>query len=303
MYRNSRASTAGQAALVGALALALACSDGSGPGNGQNTGSIGGVVSSSGDGVSGAGIALTGAATANRTTAADGAYLFDDLSAGSYTVTVTLPSGFTLGPGETAARPVTLGAGQNATIDWNAVPANGGFGTITGTVSAGAQGVPGATITLAGAATGTTTTDAAGDYAFANLAPGDYTVAVELPSGFSLGQGEPATKPATVVAGETATVDWTAVQQGGDVTVITLTGTSFSPSTVTVPVGRTVRWVVNNGAHTVTPDNPNQPGVWTGSGTLSPGQQFEHTFTTAGEFDYHCIPHQSLGMTGTITVQ
>ena len=303
MYQISRASTAGQAAAAGALALALACSDGSGPGNGTSTGSIGGVVSSAEAGIPGAEIALTGTATADQTTAADGAYLFDDLGAGSYTVTLTLPEGFTLGPGEVAARPVTLSAGQDATIDWEAVPADPETGTIAGTVTAGAQGVGGATITLAGTSTGTTTTSGSGSYAFVNLAPGDYTVAVELPTGFSLAEGEEATKPATVAAGGTATVNWSAVEEGGAPTIVTLSGTSFSPSNVTIPVGGTVRWVVSNGSHTVTPDNPGQTGVWSGTGLLDPGQQFEFTFTTAGEFDYHCIPHESLGMTGTITVQ
>jgi plastocyanin len=303
MYRISRASTAGQAAVAGALALALACSEGSGPGNGPTTGSISGAVSSAGDGVAGAEIALTGASTGSQTTAADGTYLFDDLEAGSYTVTLTLPAGFSLGTGEAAARPVTHAAGEDATIDWSAVPTDPTTGTIEGSVTAGDQGVGDATITLAGTSSGSATTSAAGTYAFPNLQPGDYTVAVTLPSGFSLDEGETAAKAATVTAGETETVSWSAVQEGGAPTVVTLSGTSFSPSNVTIAVGETVRWVVGNGSHTVTPDNPGQPGVWSGTGLLGAGQQFEFTFTTAGEYDYHCIPHESLGMTGTITVQ
>ena len=33
-----------------------------------------------------------------------------------------------------------------------------------------------------------------------------------------------------------------------------------------------------------------------------PGWEGYCTFSTAGTYDYHCIPHESLGMTGTITV-
>jgi plastocyanin len=299
MFRINRVLTARHAAMLGALALA--CSDGSGPGNGSSTGSIGGTVTSGGTGVPGAGIALTGAATANQTTAATGAYLFDDLGAGSYTVTITLPAGFALGAGETAARPVTLGAGDDAGINWTATQANPDLGGIAGSVTAGGSGVQGAGIALSGTGTGNTTTGSNGAYSFTGLAPGPYTLTVTLPAGFVLATGQTAAKQTTVAANQTATVNWTAEQD--DVTIVTLSGTSFTPGNVTITVGETVRWVVSNGSHTVTPDNPSQPGVWTGTGQLDAGDTFQHTFTTAGTYDYHCIPHESLGMTGTITVQ
>ena len=177
-------------------------------------------------------------------------------------------------------------------------------GAIAGAVTSAGTGVGGADIALTGAATGNQTTAANGTYVFEDLAPGSYTVTLTLPAGFVLAQGEAAAKAATVVAGQTATVNWSAAAENGtDVTVVTASGTSFTPANVTIPVGGTVRWVVNNGSHTVTPDNPGQAGAWTGTGLLNAGAQFEHTFTAAGEFDYHCIPHQSLGMTGTVTVQ
>lgn len=216
MHRPPRDIRTGLAVALGALVLALACSDSSGPdGNGPTTGAIGGTVSTSSGGVAGAGLALGGAGTGNATTGGSGTYLFDDLAPGSYTVTITLPSGTTLA------------------------------------------------------------------------------------------QGEAGTKPATVTAGQTATVNFSAVSEGGggDLTVVALSGTSFSPENVTIQVGDRVRWVVNDGVHTVTPDNPGQAGAWTGTGLMSGGEQFEHTFTTAGVYNYHCVPHESLGMTGTITVQ
>ena len=301
MSRIFRVLTARHTAVLGVLAIA--CSDGSGPGNGSTTGSIAGTVTSAGVGVPSASLALTGAGSGTATSAASGAYLFDDLAAGAYTVTLTVPGGFALGPGETAARNVTLTAGQDATVNYVLTAANPDLGIISGTVTAGGQGVQGAAIALAGAGTGNTTTSASGAYSFPDLDPGNYTLTVTLPAGFTLEAGETAAKPATVTAGQTATVNWTAEGPPSDVTIVTLSGTSFTPSTVTIPVGGTVRWVVNGGTHTVTPDTPGQPGAWTGTGLLTGGDQFEHTFGTAGDFDYHCIPHESLGMTGTITVQ
>ena len=55
--------------------------------------------------------------------------------------------------------------------------------------------------------------------------------------------------------------------------------------------------------HTVTPDDPSQPGVFGSADIGTSGAQFEFTFNTAGDFSYHCIPHQALGMTGVIHVQ
>jgi plastocyanin len=83
---------------------------------------------------------------------------------------------------------------------------------------------------------------------------------------------------------------------------------TFSPASVTVKVGSTVRWT-NNGpsAHTTTSDM----GVWD-SGTLTPsggggmtGATFQMTFNSVGMFPYHCSIHPPSvypGFTGTITV-
>lgn len=37
-------------------------------------------------------------------------------------------------------------------------------------------------------------------------------------------------------------------------------------------------------------------------GPFAVGQSAMFTFATAGTFGYHCIPHQSMGMTGTVQV-
>lgn len=72
----------------------------------------------------------------------------------------------------------------------------------------------------------------------------------------------------------------------------------FDPNAAMITTGTTVTWE-NVGAvdHTVTPDH--SPEEWTGL-TLSPGETFQHTFDTAGEYPYVCTIHA--GMDGTITV-
>jgi FtsP/CotA-like multicopper oxidase with cupredoxin domain/plastocyanin len=75
---------------------------------------------------------------------------------------------------------------------------------------------------------------------------------------------------------------------------------TFSPTTLMVNSGDTVKWVWDNGDfHTVTSDT----AVWD-SGVKSGGPpfpEFSRTFTTPGTFPYHCQVHGPT-MHGTITV-
>ncbi|MFO0566862.1 MAG: plastocyanin/azurin family copper-binding protein [Polyangiaceae bacterium] len=86
---------------------------------------------------------------------------------------------------------------------------------------------------------------------------------------------------------------------------------TFSPSTLTIPVGGVVRWVWQKGGHTVT--GGTGCGNYTGwcsptdtncssSPNSSQGSTYDHAFTTAGTFPYYCRPHCSM-MKGTVTVQ
>lgn len=78
---------------------------------------------------------------------------------------------------------------------------------------------------------------------------------------------------------------------------ITIHNFSFSPATLTVPVGATVTWTNQDSAgHTVTSDT----AAWPDSGTLDTGKSFSFTFKKAGKFTYHCAIHPS--MTATIVV-
>ena len=78
---------------------------------------------------------------------------------------------------------------------------------------------------------------------------------------------------------------------------------AFTPSALTVADGDTVRWVRVNGTHTVTSGEPcTADGLFNGS-LNSTTTEFVHVFDDgAGVYPYFCIPHCSMGMTGTITV-
>jgi len=84
----------------------------------------------------------------------------------------------------------------------------------------------------------------------------------------------------------------------GNVVSVSIVDFAFTPKTITVPVGTTVRWTNNGSApHTVT--STSSPKAFD-SGTLNSGDTFQHTFTTAGQFPYRCNIHPS--MTGMVIV-
>lgn len=91
----------------------------------------------------------------------------------------------------------------------------------------------------------------------------------------------------------------------------------FDPEKITIKVGETVQWDnVSNMPHTATDDPAKNPVAksrpdyvlfpdgaepWS-SKLLQPGDNYAHTFTVPGEYNYFCIPHVLSGMRGMITV-
>src|SRR5215207_2704077 len=72
---------------------------------------------------------------------------------------------------------------------------------------------------------------------------------------------------------------------------------AFSPRTVEVRVGDTVRWTNRDGvAHTATARNGSFD-----TGPLADGESGSVRFTTAGTYRYVCTPHPD--MTGTVVVR
>lgn len=82
---------------------------------------------------------------------------------------------------------------------------------------------------------------------------------------------------------------------------VVMTGTTFSPASLQIEVGETVKWRNESSlTHTVTSGSNREHDEEFNSGNLAPGATYQVTFTEAGEFDYFCIPH--VGMAGSITV-
>lgn len=100
----------------------------------------------------------------------------------------------------------------------------------------------------------------------------------------------------------------------------------YDPETITVSVGDTVTWDnVGSIGHSVTayedqiPDDAEyfasgdfdteqaaRDAYTVGdedSGDIPGGETWEHTFETAGTYEYFCIPHESAGMKGTVEVE
>ncbi|WP_229774157.1 plastocyanin/azurin family copper-binding protein [Halocalculus aciditolerans] len=86
-------------------------------------------------------------------------------------------------------------------------------------------------------------------------------------------------------------------------------GQIFDPHVVWIQQGGTVTFNNTVGSHTTTSysaDNdkpqriPDDADGWD-SGTLTSGT-FDHTFDVEGVYDYYCIPHESMGMLGSVIV-
>lgn len=87
--------------------------------------------------------------------------------------------------------------------------------------------------------------------------------------------------------------------QGQEVTV-RLEDNFFDPANITVEPGTTVTWVQSgNNPHTTT----SYDGLWD-SGMIEGGSggTFSFTFEEPGTYDYFCIPHEAMGMIGSVTV-
>jgi plastocyanin len=87
--------------------------------------------------------------------------------------------------------------------------------------------------------------------------------------------------------------------QGQEVTV-RMEDNFFDQANITVEPGTTVTWVQSgNNPHTTT----SYDGLWD-SGMIEGGSggTFSYTFEEPGRYDYFCIPHESMGMIGSVTV-
>jgi plastocyanin len=99
---------------------------------------------------------------------------------------------------------------------------------------------------------------------------------------------------ATLACGDDDTTD--PGTDGGDFTV-NLGSTTFTPSSLSVPVGSTVtwQWTSTGIVHDVTfEDGQESPDQSTGT--------YARTFTATGDYAYICTFHVGQGMVGTVSV-
>ena len=84
---------------------------------------------------------------------------------------------------------------------------------------------------------------------------------------------------------------------------VSMQNISFEPADVTVAKGATVTWTNDDSvAHDVTKSSgPGKDFKSGAAGGMGSGDTFEHTFDTAGRFEYVCTVHP--GMEGTVTVE
>jgi len=165
--------------------------------------SISGAVTVEGSPLGGVTVTLGGTQTGSVVTNASGQYAFTGLRNGGYTVTVSnFPSGVTF---PSTTQNVSVGVNDARTVDFP-----GSYiltSSVLGTVTAGSMGLEGVTVTLTGAESRVTSTNASGDYQFAGLRSGSYTVTItNLPAGTSFST---TSRSASVGVGQTVRLDFT----------------------------------------------------------------------------------------------
>ena len=133
------------------------------------------VLDNSSAGITNATVSLSGSASSSQQTGSNGAFSFAGLLTGNYTVTATT-GGWIINPENKSYTNLSANqAGQNyfGVMISTPAPAYSISGTIQTSTGAAINGV---TVTLSGSGTGSTTTDASGNYIFNNVIDGSYAV-------------------------------------------------------------------------------------------------------------------------------
>lgn len=76
----------------------------------------------------------------------------------------------------------------------------------------------------------------------------------------------------------------------------------FKPSSLTVNLGDTIRWFWDEGNHTTTSNAIPAGAVAWNAPINSSSKSFRYVPTVPGTYTYKCLPHASMGMTGSFTV-
>jgi plastocyanin len=90
------------------------------------------------------------------------------------------------------------------------------------------------------------------------------------------------------------------VEVGPDGSLVFTPGTA-QPAQVTP--GTTVEFVWKSDNHNIVPDSQPEGANWSGHEPIeNAGFTYSYTFETLGTYEYHCAPHASAGMVGTLEV-
>lgn len=162
-------------------------------------------------------------------TDASGNYSITGLVAGTYRLTIELPSGFTVTAPTTAFTNVVLATAQTVDRDFSIV--NLASGTIAGTVfndansngaqNAGELGIQNVRMFIDANSNGvfnagesTAVTDASGNYSITGLVAGTHRLTIELPAGYQVTAPTTAFTNVTLTTGQSADRDFSIVQPG-----------------------------------------------------------------------------------------
>ncbi|MDE2974504.1 MAG: carboxypeptidase regulatory-like domain-containing protein, partial [Gemmatimonadota bacterium] len=159
------------AATLLAVPLIQACGEGTTPP--PPTGSFAGKVMIEGEGIDGVNVALSSGETV--TTAGGGAYRFDDIEEGTYTITI---SGY---PDDASFASASASAtlrddGQLVTVDFSGKWVR--TAALLGSVTVEGNPIVGIMVKIAGMSESETLTGSGGQYSFTGLRKGDYTVQI-----------------------------------------------------------------------------------------------------------------------------
>lgn len=141
---------------------------------------ISGRVTSSGVGIPGVTVTLSGASPITVETDGNGEYTLVNILSGTYTVSAAKP-GLTV----SAPHQVTIGDANLTGIDFTAVEVPIATFTISGRVTVAGVGLAGVTIVATGSGTGVVKTDANGNFSFTGVSNGSYNISASL-TGYTL---------------------------------------------------------------------------------------------------------------------
>jgi plastocyanin len=123
---------------------------------------------------------------------------------------------------------------------------------------------------------------------------------------------EPAQQSGPTTAGNGTTTGGNATTTGGGgggggvTRTVNLVDYAYEPGTeepLYIAPGTTVEFVWKTDTHNINVDSQPEGASWPGHDPVEgAGFTYSYTFETLGTYEYHCDPHENLGMVGTIVV-